>query len=144
MSSGHPSGSSTWRWTNRRVALCSGREGHRLAEDRPTRQAVRGATREVVRGHLGAGVRAETHAAAEGSRGGRLRRPHDTHAVEVVAHHVHGLNFRQYFPKKTDLSLFTLDEVQAAVDELNDRPRQVLGWKTAREVFDVATVALIA
>ncbi len=51
---------------------------------------------------------------------------------------------RQYFPKKTDLSQFTPDQVQAAVDELNNRPRQVLGWKTAREVFDIAAIAMTA
>lgn len=51
---------------------------------------------------------------------------------------------RQYFPKKTDLSLHSHAELQAAVDELNDRPREALNWQTPAEVYRAATVALIA
>ncbi len=42
---------------------------------------------------------------------------------------------RQYFPKGTNLKAVTpgrLDEVAA---QLNDRPRQTLGWKTPSEVL---------
>jgi IS30 family transposase len=50
----------------------------------------------------------------------------------------------QYFPKKTDLSLHTPEQLLAVVDELNRRPRQRLGWQTPLEVFQAATVAMIA
>ncbi len=42
---------------------------------------------------------------------------------------------RQYFPKKMDLSQLTVAEVECAVDNLNHRPRKVLGFKSAFEVF---------
>ena len=37
---------------------------------------------------------------------------------------------RQYFPKGTDLSRWSLDDILAVQDALNSRPRKVLGWKT--------------
>jgi transposase, IS30 family len=51
---------------------------------------------------------------------------------------------RQYFPKKSDLSLHSPEHVLAVVDELNQRPRQTLEWQTPTEVFKTAAVALIA
>jgi IS30 family transposase len=51
---------------------------------------------------------------------------------------------RQYFPKKTDLSLPRPEQVLDAVNELNHRPRQTLGWQTPHEVFHAASVAMIA
>ncbi len=50
---------------------------------------------------------------------------------------------RQYLPKGTDLSVHSADDLQAIADELNDRPRRVLGWHTPAEVLD-ATIAMIA
>jgi IS30 family transposase len=37
---------------------------------------------------------------------------------------------RQYFPKGTDLSRHSATHLAAVADELNDRPRQTLGWKS--------------
>ncbi|TKJ32708.1 transposase [Blastococcus sp. CCUG 61487] len=42
---------------------------------------------------------------------------------------------RQYFPKGTDLSRWSADELEAVALTINDRPRKVLGWKTPAEVF---------
>jgi transposase, IS30 family len=42
---------------------------------------------------------------------------------------------REYFPKSTDLSVHTAADLQAVADQLNDRPRKRLGFRTPREVF---------
>ena len=43
---------------------------------------------------------------------------------------------RQYFPKGTDLSRWTAEDLEAVAHALNNRPRKILGWKTPAEVFD--------
>jgi IS30 family transposase len=43
---------------------------------------------------------------------------------------------RQYFPKGTDLSRWSAEDLQAVAHTLNNRPRKILGWKTPAEVFD--------
>ena len=42
---------------------------------------------------------------------------------------------RQYFPKGTDLSRWSAEDLEAIAYTLNNRPRKVLGWKTPAEVF---------
>lgn len=42
---------------------------------------------------------------------------------------------RQYFPKSTDLSTYTSEDVRRAADELNNRPRLVLGDKTPAQLM---------
>jgi IS30 family transposase len=43
---------------------------------------------------------------------------------------------REYLPKGTDLSHHTAEQLQAIEDELNDRPRKRLGYRTPREELD--------
>ena len=43
---------------------------------------------------------------------------------------------RQYFPKGTDLSSFTADELDYVSWEMNQRPRKTLGWDTPAQALD--------
>jgi IS30 family transposase len=43
---------------------------------------------------------------------------------------------RQYFPKGTDLSMHSADEIAAVAAALNSRPRKTLDWKTPAESLD--------
>jgi IS30 family transposase len=42
---------------------------------------------------------------------------------------------RQYFPKGTDLSRWSAEDLEVVAHALNNRPRKILGWKTPAEVF---------
>jgi IS30 family transposase len=42
---------------------------------------------------------------------------------------------RQYFPKGTDLSRWSADDIQAVAAALNSRPRKILGYKTPAEAL---------
>jgi IS30 family transposase len=43
---------------------------------------------------------------------------------------------RQYFPKGTDLSRWSAEDLEGVALALNNRPRKSLDWKTPAEVFD--------
>lgn len=42
---------------------------------------------------------------------------------------------RYYFPKGTDFATVTDKELQEVVKEINNRPRKILGFQTANEVY---------
>jgi len=43
---------------------------------------------------------------------------------------------RQYFPKGTDLSRWSAEDLEAIALAINNRPRKTLGWRTPAEVFN--------
>jgi IS30 family transposase len=49
---------------------------------------------------------------------------------------------RQYFPKGTDLSRWSAEEIEAVAAALNDRPRRTLGWKTPAETLNEQLLSL--
>ena len=48
--------------------------------------------------------------------------------------HTNGM-IRRYFPKKTDFSTITNEQLQEVVMKINQRPRKILNYQTAEEVF---------
>lgn len=49
---------------------------------------------------------------------------------------------RQYFPKKTDFTKVTLEEIKFAQNQLNERPRKVLDWESPKKAFQKLVGAL--
>ena len=49
---------------------------------------------------------------------------------------------RQYFPKNRDFTTITQQEIDKAMNRLNNRPRKRLGFKTPNQVFFKSGLAL--
>jgi len=50
---------------------------------------------------------------------------------------------RDYFPKGTDFRQVSRQRLKEVQDQLNNRPRKVLNWKTPKEVFDGCIMQLM-
>lgn len=50
---------------------------------------------------------------------------------------------RDYFPKKTDFSAVTRRELKRVQDELNERPRKALEFRTPKEVFNKEILKIV-
>jgi transposase len=48
---------------------------------------------------------------------------------------------RDYFPKGTDLSIHTVDELARIAGEINDRPRKTLDWSRPADLFTASLAA---
>jgi IS30 family transposase len=48
---------------------------------------------------------------------------------------------RQYFPKGSDLSSYSIEDLQVVAELLNHRPRKPLNWRTPAEVFYYTALA---
>lgn len=52
-------------------------------------------------------------------------------------------DLRDYFPRNCDLNLVTIDDIKDVVNELNNRPRKCLKWRTPAEIKNgLSAVAL--
>lgn len=64
-----------------------------------------------------------------------------TYHAHPYSSHERGTNensnlwIRYYFPKGTDFSTITNQELQVVINEINNRPRKIHGFKTANEVY---------
>ena len=81
------------------------------------------------------GMEFSQHRQMEEALGARVYFAHPYRAWERGANeNANGL-LRQFFPKKTDLSRTTPRQLQQAVDNLNNRPRKCLGYRTPAEAL---------
>lgn len=50
---------------------------------------------------------------------------------------------RQYFPKGTDLSVYSQEYLDTVAEELNDRPRKTLNWaRPSEKILEVINTDL--
>ena len=49
---------------------------------------------------------------------------------------------RDYFPKGTDLSFHSREDVARIAAEVNERPRETLGWQRPGELFAAAATTV--
>jgi IS30 family transposase len=88
------------------------------------------------------GMEFSKHRQMEKALGARVYFAHPYRAWERGANeNTNGL-LRQFFPKKTDLSLVAPQQLQEAVDNLNSRPRKCLGYRTPAEALQEEICAL--
>ncbi|HMU68157.1 MAG TPA: IS30 family transposase, partial [Cellvibrionaceae bacterium] len=43
---------------------------------------------------------------------------------------------RQYYPKNTNFKLVEDEQLKRVIDELNERPRKVLGYRTPKDLMN--------
>ena len=72
---------------------------------------------------------------------GVLRRSALALATTGEREHCDGL-LHPYFPKGTDLSRWTSEDLEAVERAINNRPRKVLGWRTPAEIFESQLLSL--
>ena len=46
---------------------------------------------------------------------------------------------REFFPKKTEFDKISDEELEEAINKINNRPRKCLNYKTPNEVFEALT-----
>ena len=51
---------------------------------------------------------------------------------------------RQYFPKGTDLSMHSADDIAAVAAALNTRPRKTLAWQMPAEALDQLLISAMS
>ena len=51
---------------------------------------------------------------------------------------------RQYFPKGTDLSMHSADDIAAVAAALNTRPQKTLAWQTPAEALDQLLISAMS
>ncbi|MFV0373922.1 IS30 family transposase, partial [Microbacterium sp.] len=65
----------------------------------------------------------------------------DTYFADPYSSYQRGTNehhngrLRRYYPKGTDFTTVTEEELQEAITQINNQPRKCLGWLTPAEVF---------
>ena len=91
--------------------------------------------RRSLTGDQGAEMAQHARLQDRGWRASLFLRSSQPMATRHQRERLHGL-LRQYFPKGTDLSMHSANEIAAVAAALNSRPRKTLDWKTPAEALD--------